>query len=136
MEPIEWGLVAIAAVMLKKAAETTSETVTKDMLAAALPPVKSAATKLSTQLRDRVSQFGDRVQKRLPAEANPFDNPELLAEMVEVEVEDPEMAAVVEEVEAQLPPIEIKIDRRKQQGIVINDSATANFNQKIEQNFS
>lgn len=136
MEPFEWGLAAIAVLMAKKSAETTGEVVTKEILTPTIAGLKAGVGKLSEPMRERVSALGMRLQQRLPQVENPFDNPVLLAEMVETETQDPEMAAVVEDVQAQLPPIEIRIDQRKQQGIVTNDSATANFHQKIEQHFS
>ncbi|NMG58217.1 hypothetical protein E1H12_06675 [Geitlerinema sp. P-1104] len=139
MGPLELGLAGIASVMLTKAAENTGQMVSKEMLEIALPPMKSAASSLSTHLQNGVSLLGERLQSRFantdnPAD-NPFDNPQLVAEMVQEEVRDPQLAAVVTEVERQFPPMEIKIDQRKQQGIVINEG-TANFNETIQQNFS
>ncbi len=136
MGPLELGLAGIASVMLTKAAENTGQIVSKEMLEIALPPMKSAAASLSTSLQTGVSLLGERLQARFPNQENPFDNPQLVAEMVQEEVQDPQLAGVVEEVERQFPPMEIKIDQRKQQGIVINDQGTANFNETIQQNFS
>lgn len=136
MGPLELGLAGIASVMLTKAAENTGEIVSKEMLELALPPMKSAAASLSTTLQNGVSLLGERLQSRFPDQDNPFDNPQLVAEMVQEEVRDPQLAGVVEEVERQFPPMEIKLDQRKQQGIVINDQGIANFNETIQQNFS
>ncbi|KPQ40743.1 MAG: hypothetical protein ACLFM4_14105 [Phormidium sp.] len=136
MGPLELGLAGIASVMLTKAAENTGEMVSKEMLEIALPPMKSAASSLSTSLQNGISLLGERLESRFPSHDNPFDNPKLVAEMVQEEVQDPQLAGVVEEVERQFPPMEIKVDQRKQQGIVINDQGSANFNQTIQQNFS
>jgi hypothetical protein len=136
MEPIEWGLMAIGVLMLKKAGETASETLTKEAINSVLSHLKSKAVHFSGQLRGDVSVLGERVHNQFPAEMNPFDDPELLEAIVVEETQKPEVSQVVKEVENQLPKMEIKIDQRKQQGIVINDQGTANFNEKIEQNFS
>ncbi|OAB57500.1 hypothetical protein AY600_17735 [Phormidium willei BDU 130791] len=136
MGPLELGLAGIASVMLTKAAENTGERVSKEMLEIALPPMKSAASSLSTTLQNGISLLGERLESRFPSQANPFDNPQLVAEMVQEEAKDPQLAGVVEEIERQFPPMEIKVDQRKQQGIVINDQGSANFNETIQQNFS
>ncbi|USR91718.1 hypothetical protein NEA10_03035 [Phormidium yuhuli AB48] len=139
MGPLELGLAGIASVMLTKAAENTGQIVSKEMLEIALPPMKSAADRLSTHLQNGVSLLGERLQSRFAnaedSPENPFDNPQLVAQMVQEEVRDPQLATVVEEVERQFPPMNIKIDQRKQQGIVINEG-TANFNETIQQTFS
>jgi len=136
MEPIEWGLAAIAVLMGKKACETVSESLTKEVFDATFQRLKAETVNLSGVLRGEVGQLGERVRDRFPQEANPFDDPELLEAIVVEETQDPEMDAVVKKVEQQLPPMEIKIDRRKQQGIVINDQGTQINYGKIEQNFS
>lgn len=135
MEPIEWGLAAIIVFSVKKSGETVIERLTQGAFDAIVRRVK-AEVNLSGVLRGEVGQLGERVRDRFPQEANPFDDPELLEAIVVEETQDPEMDAVVKKVEQQLPPMEIKIDRRKQQGIVINDQGTQINYGKIEQNFS
>ncbi|RFP51806.1 MAG: hypothetical protein BJG00_019000 [Limnothrix sp. CACIAM 69d] len=138
MEPLAMGAVAIGVLMAKKSAETTSELLTKEVLEPMLPTIRTAVGTLTAPLRDRVAALGDRVVARLPAasQENPFNDLALLEAIVVEEAADPAMAATVNEVAASLPAIEIKIDQRKQQGNVFNDSAIANFNAPITQNFS
>ena len=136
MEPLEWGLAAVGALMLKKAAETASETLTKEAISGVLPHLKLEAAKFSSQLRGDITVLGERVQEQFPAEMNPFDDPELLAEIADKETRSSQMGRVITAVEQQLPSMEIKIDQREQNGIVINDQGKANFHEKIELNFS
>lgn len=133
MEPFEWGLLAIAALMVKKSLETTSDTITKELLKAGFAKLKSVAGQLP---KPKLNALGTRVQQRFPAGKTPFDDPLLLAEIVAAEQDNPDMAAVVQDIQTQLPTLDIKFDHRKQQGIVINDKGTAHFHQAIEQTFN
>ena len=138
MEPTTLALACIVVLMAKKSAETVSEAVTKDVLEAMLPTLKTIAGQLAAPVRDRVAAFGDRVAARLPAanQENPFDDLALLEAIVVEEAADPTVAATVNEVAASLPAIEIKIDQRKQQGNVFNDQSAPVFNAPITQHFS
>ncbi|NMG60295.1 hypothetical protein E1H12_17660 [Geitlerinema sp. P-1104] len=133
MEPVEWGLLAIAALMAKQSLETTSDTVTKEVLKAVFARLKPLGERLS---QASLTVLGTRVQQQLPEGEDPFEHPVQLVDIVATERDNPEMAALIEEVQAQLPSLEIRIDRRKQQGIVINDQGTAHFHQAIDQHFS
>jgi hypothetical protein len=138
MEPTTLALAGIVVLMVKKSAETVSEVVTKDVLEAMLPTLRTVAAQLASPVRDRVAAFGDRVAARLPAAnlENPFDDLALLEAIVVEEAADPVVAATVNEVAASLPAINIKIDQRRQQGNVFNDQSAPVFNAPITQHFS
>jgi hypothetical protein len=125
MEPLELGMAAAAA---KWAWSNGGETVTKEAFEAGLRFVKDRAPEAA---KIQLAKLGDRLQAKWPGDKNPFDEPELLARMVEAEDLEPEIIEAVETVTANMPPIQI----RNQKGMIFQDNSNNTFDAPITMNF-
>lgn len=125
MEPLELGMAAAAA---KWAWKNGGETVTKEVFEASLRFVKNRAPEAA---KLQLAKLGDRLQAKWPSEKNPFDEPELLAQMVNAENLEPEVIEAIETVTQDMPPIQI----RNQKGMIFQDNSNNTFSAPITMNF-
>ncbi|MGD1901368.1 MAG: hypothetical protein ACFB9N_03930 [Geitlerinemataceae cyanobacterium] len=98
MEPIELGILAAgakagAAWVWDNGGETVTQEATEGVLRAAKDCIPEAA-------KASLAKLGERIQAKWPREKNPFDDPELLKQMVEAEEIEPDILEAVEAVEA------------------------------------
>jgi hypothetical protein len=126
MEPLELGMAAAAA---KWAWSNGGETVTKEAFEASLRFVKDRAPEAA---KIQFVKLGDRLQAKWPGDKNPFDEPELLARMVEAEDLEPEVIEAIEAVTQNIPPIQI---RNQEKSIIFQDNSINTFNSPINMNF-
>ena len=131
----ELAVVSVAAGLAVKACEKATELTVEAVWPRFLEQVQGMA--IPEKWHGFLTEVGDRIQGQLPADVdNPFDNPEILAAIIAEEQEDPVVGATLNAVASQLPKIEIKTDRRQQQGIIFNDNAVQNVNEPITMNFT
>jgi len=126
MEPLELGMAAAAA---KWAWENGGETVTKEAFEGSLRFVKDNAPEAA---RLQLAKLGDRIKAKWPQEKNPFDEPELLAQMAADESLEPEIVEAMKTVTQNMPPIQV---RNQQNSIIFQDKSTNTFNAPINMNF-
>ncbi|MGD1902077.1 MAG: hypothetical protein ACFB9N_07540 [Geitlerinemataceae cyanobacterium] len=106
MEPFELGMLAAGAAKgAKWIWNNGGEKVAQE---ATIGTLRAAKTRLPEAARTQVEKLGSRIQARLPQEKNPWDEPELLAQMVEPEVLEPEVLEAVETVTAEIAPMTIE----------------------------
>jgi K+-transporting ATPase A subunit len=95
----------VGAAMVKYLWENGGETVTQEAIEASMRKIVAKLPKASLEA---LTMLGDRLQGRFGDDVNPFENPELLAAMVEEEAIEPEVIEAVEAVTAQMPSITIE----------------------------
>lgn len=126
---VEAALVAAGTILATKAIEKTGEKLTEEVIDAVLPSAKAWLATQGNDMKGTLTALGDRVLGRLPAGANPFDDPALLAEIMADEERDPAVAEVVDAIAA-LPMPALRI----QKGNIFNDNATMKVD-TLTQNF-
>ncbi|MGD1849786.1 MAG: hypothetical protein ACFCBU_04010 [Cyanophyceae cyanobacterium] len=139
MDPIQVAIVATAAQLVVKALEKGTELTVEEFWPGFLEKAKSI--RMPKKFNGALEEMGERVQKQLPGETsdNPFNDPILLAELIEPEKQDEYNAIAIKAVEKELPPLPVtsqQIGNRIQKGNIANDNATIEFKGNVTQNFN
>ena len=139
MEPIQLAIVAVAAQLVVKGLEKATELTVEEFWPGFLEKAKSIT--MAKRFNGPLEEIGERLQKQLPAgdADNPFNNPVLLAELIEPEGEDEFNALAMKAVEKELPPLPVssqQVGDRIQTGNIANDNATIEIKGNVTQNFN